>query len=226
MTVLIIGPHPDDELLGAGGALLRWLAEGVPIAWCLVTALQGSPEDMDRQRSQVDRVRNALGIPPNLHSWLKYPTAALDRIGTQELVESIHAVIEKVKPTVLLVPHSGDVHSDHRIVAEAAVSASKWFRQPSIRQVLAYETLSETEQGTDWRTSFVPNVYVDISPWLRRKIEVLSIYEQELDVFPFPRSQTAVECLARVRGAAAGFDAAEAFMLLRSRSSVDSPVIP
>lgn len=219
MTVLVIGPHPDDELLGAGGSLLRWASEGVATAWCLVTASQGSAEEVGRQRLQVDRVRTGLGISSNQHRWLRFPAAGLDSVPMLDLVSALHDVIREFEPATLLVPYTGDAHSDHRVVCHAAVSASKWFRQPSVLQVLAYETISETDQGVDSLSAFAPNYFIDIGPWLNQKTELLRIYEQEMGDFPFPRSIAAVESLARVRGAAAGFEAAEAFMLLRGRST-------
>lgn len=219
MTVLVIGPHPDDEVLGVGGSLLRWASEGVATAWCLVTAIQGSSKASRLQQSQVNEVRVGLGIPEDRHDWLGFPAAGLDAVPTIELVSKIRKVIQKVQAQTVLVPHAGDVHTDHRIVAHAAVSASKWFRQPSVRRVMAYETLSESDQGIDSSRVFVPNYYVDIGPWLRKKVDLLAHYDQEVGEFPFPRSALAVESLARLRGAASGFEAAEAFMLLSARSS-------
>ena len=101
---------------------------------------------------------------------------------------------------------------------DAASACCKWFRYPSVRRVLAYETLSETEFGLDPDTGFHPNVFVDIRPFLERKIELLQIYESEIGEFPFLRSATAVRALAQYRGATAGFEAAEAFKLLIDRT--------
>ena len=103
------------------------------------------------------------------------------------------------------------------MVFDAASACCKWFRYPSVRRVLAYETLSETEFGLDPDTRFHPNVFVDISAFLERKIELLQIYKSELGHFPFPRSATAVRVLAQYRGANSGFEAAEAFQLLREQ---------
>lgn len=219
MTVLVIGPHPDDELLGVGGSLLRWASEGVVTAWCLVTAIKDSSEESRRQRSQVNDVRIGLGIPEKRHEWLGLPAAGLDAVPRSELVSKIRDVIQRIQPETLLIPHAGDVHTDHRIVAHAAVSASKWFRQPSIRHVMAYETISESDQGIDSDNVFAPNYFVDIGPWLHQKLDLLRHYDREVGDFPFPRSTLAVESLARLRGATSGFEAAEAFMLLRGRSA-------
>ena len=61
---------------------------------------------------------------------------------------------------------------------------------------------------------FNPNVFIDISPWLNRKLELLGIYAAEMGEFPFARSEAAVRALAHLRGAHTGFNAAEAFELL------------
>jgi len=93
---------------------------------------------------------------------------------------------------------------------EAASACTKWFRYPSVKRVLAYETPSETDFGIDPRDSgFKPNVFVDIGGQLDRKIELMKIYASEMGEFPFPRSEKALRALAQLRGSQAGFKAAE-----------------
>ena len=113
-------------------------------------------------------------------------------------------------------PFHGDVHSDHRIVSEACVACVKWFRNSFTRELLVYETPSETDFQLDpTQLTFRPNLYVDISPYLDRKLEAVRLYPDETGDFPFPRSSEAVEILARKRGTEAGLKAAEAFMIAR-----------
>jgi len=110
------------------------------------------------------------------------------------------------------------VHTDHRAVFDAAAACTKWFRYPSVKRVLAYETLSETDFGLGTELGFRPNVFVDISPFLERKLQAMDIYASEIAPFPFPRSQDALRALARVHGTSSGYHAAEAFQLLRERA--------
>src|SRR5690606_29742387 len=117
---------------------------------------------------------------------------------------------------ILYLPNRSDVHTDHRIVFDAGAACAKWFRFPKVRQVLAYETLSETDAAVPYGESFRPNVFVDITEFLARKLEIAELFEGEVLAYPFPRSREAIEALARVRGVAAGYHAAEAFQLLRS----------
>ena len=96
------------------------------------------------------------------------------------------------------------------------MSATKSFRYPFIKRVLAYETISETDFGMKPEDGgFRPNVYINISNYLDRKLEILDIFESEIDEFPFPRSRKAVSALAQLRGVQCNSNAAEAFMLIK-----------
>jgi LmbE family N-acetylglucosaminyl deacetylase len=134
-----------------------------------------------------------------------------------ELIEQFSAVFKKFGPEHVFLPHRSDVHSDHRVVFDAGAACAKWFRYPSVRRLLSYETISETDFCLDTRSPFQPNCFVDITRYLERKLEVVAAYQSELGQFPFPRSIDAIRSLAAVRGAASGFEAAEAFQLLRER---------
>lgn len=220
MNTIIVAPHPDDEVLGAGGTLLRRKAEGAKVAWLIITAISvktgWSAESVRRRAGEIQEITELLGFSTVFT--LDFPTTQLDRIPMRELVAAISEVFKTFEPQEVFVPHSLDVHTDHRVVFDAVASCTKWFRQPSVKRVLAYETLSESDFGMGVGHAFRPNVFVDISPFLEQKIRAMDVYESELGVFPFPRSPDALRALASVRGAAAGYVAAEAFELLRERT--------
>lgn len=222
MKTLVVAPHPDDELLGCGGTLLRRIAEGGTVAWLLMTAITEeagwTAARIQQRAGEIDSVREGLQVAPRHLYALSFPAAELDRIPMSVLVKQISEVFSDFQPDEVLLPYSGDVHSDHRVTFEAASACAKWFRYPSVKRVLAYETPSETDFGIDPRDSgFKPNVFVDIGGQLERKIELMKIYTSEMGEFPFPRSEDTLRALAKLRGSQAGFDAAEAFMLLRER---------
>lgn len=222
MKTLIVAPHPDDELLGCGGTLLRRVDEGGTIAWLLMTAITqeaGWAADKIQQRAaEIERVREGLQVAPNHLYELEFPAAELDRIPMSLLVKRVSEVFSDFLPDEVLLPYPGDVHSDHRVTFEAASACTKWFRYPSVKRALAYETPSETDFGIDPRyTAFKPNVFVDIGLQLERKVELMKIYASEIGEFPFPRSEKALRALSQLRGSQVGFDAAEAFSLLVQR---------
>ena len=217
MRVLVIAPHPDDEVLGCGGTMAKHASEGDEVYLCIVTKAYPPewPEDeMKERRDEVLRVNKVLGIKKT--SFLDLPTAKLDTIPQKELNSLIAQVIDKVKPQILYIPHKGDVNNDHRLVFDAAMVAIRPRPGPVIKRVLSYETLSETEWAAPSKESaFMPNVYVDISGALETKLKAMAEYKSELKEFPHPRSLEAISALAKIRGAAVGVEAAEAFMLVR-----------
>lgn len=219
MKTLVVAPHPDDEILGCGGTLLRRKAEGGVIGWMIVTTADGfaawSDEQKARRVAEINAVTAAIGFDVVFE--LRLPTTRVDALDTADVVAKVSEVFLTFAPEEVLVPHRGDVHSDHRATFDAVVACAKWFRYPSVSRMLAYETVSETEFGLSRETAFVPNVYVDISAHLDRKLEILQTYRSEIHEFPFPRSVRAVRALAEWRGSSAGFAAAEAFELLRER---------
>jgi LmbE family N-acetylglucosaminyl deacetylase len=219
MKTIVIAPHPDDEVLGVGGTLLRRKAEGVNVAWVIVTAISvqsGWSEKKVRARdNEIKRITELFGFDKVFT--LDFPTTQLDRVPMSDLASSIAEVFRAFEPEEVFLPHPSDVHTDHRAVFDAAIGCTKWFRYPFVRRVLAYETLSETDFGLGAHHGFRPNIFVDIEAFLDDKLRAMDIYATELGTFPFPRSHEAIRALATLRGAASGFKAAEAFELLRER---------
>ena len=219
MKILVVAPHPDDEVLGAGGTLLRYKFEGNSIAWLIVTGITEdfgwSTEKISERDVEIAKVSEFLNFDHVYN--LKLPTSKLDAMPIGDIIQKISDVIKDFCPDEILIPHLGDIHTDHQVVHNAVLSCSKWFRYPFVKRILSYETISETDFGLDVRCQFIPNVFVDISNFLDDKLKAMEIYSSELGLFPFPRSKVSIESLARYRGSSSGFMAAEAFQLLRER---------
>jgi LmbE family N-acetylglucosaminyl deacetylase len=223
MKTLIVAPHPDDELLGCGGTLLRRVSEGGMVGWLLMTAITKergwSTEQIDQRALEIDQVRQGLHIAPHHFYPLCFPTAELDRFPKSSLVERISSVFRNFEPDEVLLPHPGDVHSDHRVAFEAASACTKWFRYPSVKRVITYETPSETEFGLNpVERPFQPNLFINISEHLDLKLTLLKTYQSEIREHPFPRSLDTVRAMALLRGSQMGVKAAEAFQILRDFS--------
>src|SRR6185437_5255433 len=172
-----------DESLGCGGTLLRAHARGAETHWLIVTAMTvagGFPAERIGTRSaEIEQVAKAYGFA-SVHQ-LGLPTTMLDTIPLGEVTGAIANVVRDVAPTEVLLPFRNDIHSDHTVVFDAAASATKSFRAPSIRSVLMYETLSETEFGVRPEAgAFAPQVFVDVHDHLERKLEILAMYAGEM----------------------------------------------
>ena len=216
MKVMIISPHPDDETLGAGGTLLKLKDGGNEIFWVNVTNMStdyGYSEDRVRERdNEIRKVKEAYGFDGFWNFELE--PAGLDKYETGELVKRFKEVIDEVKPEFLILPYGHDVHSDHKIVFEAAYSCTKAFRAPYLKTVLCMEILSETDQAQN-ENVFAPNVFIDITNYIDKKIEIMKTYKSEIDAPPFPRNQNAIKGLAAYRGVTAFQEYSESFRLVR-----------
>ena len=216
--VLVVAPHPDDETLGCGGTLLKHKASGDKIHWLIVTGIDEeagfSTERISARSHEIKTVSAIYGFDSVVN--LNLPTTKLDILPMQQLIKMIGDAILKIGPEILYVPFPGDIHTDHKVVFQAVVACSKWFRFESIKRILAYETLSETDFAISPDiNAFTPNVFVDTSEFLQEKLQIMQIYKSEMGLFPFPRSEKAIVALSQIRGAAAGCEAAEAFILLK-----------
>jgi len=217
-TVLVVAPHPDDETLGCGGTLLRHCDEGDQINWLIVTSMledAGFKKDRILSRQQeIEMVSRKYGF--SSVQQLGFRTAGLDSVPRKILIGEISAFVAQIRPNILYVPFRNDVHSDHGAVFDAVAACSKSFRYPCVNKIRAYETLSETEFNVRPDNAvFRPNLWIDISGYLEKKIEIMRMYDGEMGEFPFPRSDTNIRALATYRGALAGVQAAEAFVSLK-----------
>ncbi len=219
MNILVISVHPDDETLGCGGTLLKHSSDGDKIFWLIVTQAhepQWTAEVITQKAKEVERVAKAYGIEKYFK--LGFPAARLDTVVQIELIAAIRRVVSEVLPQIVYLIHSGDVHTDHHAVFTATMSALKPFymNKFNVRRILSYETLSSTDAAPQTLDRlFVPNVFSDITPYIDSKIEIMSLYETEVQADPLPRGPSAIRALARYRGATVGVEYAEAFMLIR-----------
>jgi LmbE family N-acetylglucosaminyl deacetylase len=222
MRVVVIAPHPDDETLGCGGALLKHKANGDSLSWVVATRghePQWSAELLERKEQEIGRVAAAYGFENTFR--LNFPTIRLDTIPLEEIIVALRDVITDAKPDYVYLNHHGDVHSDHRVVFEATMSVLKPFNSSKhgVRRVLSYEVFSSTDaMPANPARAFVPNVFMDVTEFLEKKLEIMALYESELQASPLPRAVDSLRALARYRGASIGVEFAEAFMLVREVS--------
>ena len=217
MKTLVIAPHPDDEILGVGGTLLKRKSQGHSLAWVIVTKpseiLKWSESKIKKREEQIQKIKSEVGF--DMIYQLNFLAAELSHTSLPSLIKSLSETIRDFSPEEIFFPHHGDVHSDHEIVNKAVISSSKSFRNHFLKRLIAYETLSETEYGLDKTKVFFPNLYIDISKFLEKKINLLNIYSSEIDKFPFPRSTESLISLAKYRGSSCNCLAAEAFEILK-----------
>ncbi len=221
-SILVVAAHPDDEILGCGGALARHVVEGDTVHILIVgegaTSRDARSEPHGREPELAvlgaAASRAAVAIGAEKPTMLGLPDNRLDGLPLLDVVKPTEAIVEAVKPEIVYTHHAGDLNVDHRIVHQAVVTACRPLPGSPVREIHAFETVSSTEWQSGGQ-AFRPQRWVDIEPYLDRKLLALEAYAGEMRPFPHARSREAVEALARVRGAAAGLRAAECFMVVR-----------
>jgi LmbE family N-acetylglucosaminyl deacetylase len=223
-TALVIAAHPDDEVLGCGGTIAKMADEGWDVHVLILA--EGATSRLDhRDRelklediSELERCAQAAGKILGTRSVTleTFADNRMDGVEMLEVVKRIEQEIRRFRPERVLTHQNSDVNIDHRVVHDSVVAAVRPFPGAITRELLFFEVPSSTE----WRPpasmrQFAPNMFVDISIALERKLEALALYKSELHAFPHPRSIVAVNHLARWRGASVGFEAAEAFEIGR-----------
>ncbi len=217
-NVIVISAHPDDETLGAGGTILKHVANGDNVYWLIVTNVfenQGfSKERVNSRQEEIKEVEKLLGISKTY--LLNYPTMTLSSSSLIDMVPKISSIFSEVKPEIIYTLNRSDAHSDHRVIFDAVMACTKSFRYPFIKQILMYECISETEFAPALaEKAFLPNYFVDITDYLDKKNEIMKVFESEIADHPFPRSIENIKALAHFRGASVGVQYAEAFQLLK-----------
>lgn len=214
MKVLVIAPHPDDEVLGCGGTIAKHSNNGDQVFLCVCTKAyfpDWSEEFISNRPNEIAQVNEILGIRKTF--FLNHPTVKLDTLPQKQLNDSLQKVVNKVKPDVIYSPHRGDLNKDHRLIFEAILVVTRPIKN-QIKKILAYEVLSETEWGQSIYP-FLPNYFVDISNTIDKKLQAMKIYGTEIKKHPHPRSLKNIKNHAIKRGSEVGLQFAEAFMLIK-----------
>lgn len=217
MRVAVVAPHPDDEVLGCGGVMARHVANGDEVFVIVVT--RGipelfAPELIERTRAEARKAHELLGVKET--RFLDFPAPRLDVTPGHLVADALAKQFRDIRPERVYLPHHGDIHSDHGRIYHATLVAARPLAKCPVKQLLCYETLSETEWSPPIATSvFYPTVFVDITAHLQNKLDAMSCFETQIKQPPNPRSLQAIEALARYRGATVNLMAAEAFVLVR-----------
>jgi len=216
MNVLIIAPHPDDEVLGCGGVIAKLSAQKNDVYVGVITSgiSQLSAQQIETEKKVATEANQLLGVKKTFFCDL--PAAELDTIAHRKTNEAIVTLLRNTEPDILFVPFLGDIHLDHQHVFNSALVAARPIQKKYPKKIYAYETLSETNWNAAYLTpGFHPNVFFDISSYLDLKLRAFEIYKSEVKQFPHERSLETLKALATLRGSTVHLPAAEAFVLIR-----------
>jgi LmbE family N-acetylglucosaminyl deacetylase len=163
VNILAIGAHPDDIEFGCGGTLLKYSRARHNVFFLVLTpgGFGGDPQIRAEEQAQAANFISAKGL-----FWGGFKDTEL--IDSRELILKIEEVLQKVLPDMVFLNYYDDVHQDHRAVAQAGISATRY-----IKEVLFYEV--PTTQH------FEPDIFIDIQDVLDKKLELLKIHNSQVD---------------------------------------------
>ncbi len=201
MKVLALGAHPDDIEFGCGATLLRFARQGHEVYLYIATGgeLGGNP---DVRRREQEESAALMGVKEIF--WGGYSDCRLPLMA--ELVSGIEKVIHAIEPDYIFVHNIEDTHQDHRFLASATTSATRY-----IPNFLFYEGPTTV--------NFTPNVYVDVDGVVEDKLALLRKHASQVSKVNVNMPDISIldiaASTASFRGIQGRLKCAEAFQSLR-----------
>ena len=203
--LLVIAPHADDEVLGCGGLISKIKDDGGKVFVLIFNV--GSIEKHDNKKFTQKRkieTKNAMKYLKVDDYATVFDTPEDNRYLDAKPLHSLISKIEtetkvslnKIKPTIVAIPTIKSHHQDHLHVHKACIAALRPLSKPIANIVLSYEA----PEHSRWSTSgvFEPNFYIDISKYLRKKIQGFNKYKSQIKTGG--RDQTTITNHAEYRG--------------------------
>ncbi len=221
--ILIVAAHPDDEILGCGGTILKEIAEGNEVFSLVlgegITSRYKKREYVEK--GKIEELHNSYEkackfIGFKKHWLCKFPDNRFDSINLLDIVKVVETIKKKILPDTIYTHFENDLNIDHRLTFQAVLTASRPLRDNSVKEILSFEIPSSTEWiSSNPTNSFNPNIFTNISETIDKKLEAVTIYKNEIRKYPHPRSLEALRIISQRWGIVSGFSYAEAFILVR-----------
>ena len=218
-NILIVAAHPDDDLLGCGGTILKskkynskikilFLGEGVSSRFI---DIKNNKKEYDlASKVRYQECKNSLKIlGVEDHVFENRLCTKFDELPLSNLVKSIEREINLFSPQIIFTHNNSDVNIDHNITHRAVEVATRPDNKSKHISVYSFEIVCST--NFSFSKSFTPTSYVDISNEINTKLEAWNCYSNETKNFPFPRSKEGL----LFRGMQSHLEFAEAFRLER-----------
>jgi len=215
MNVMIVVPHPDDEVLGFGGIIQKHVKRNDNVFVYFMADISMSPRTQ-KQVDQFPQVAEKLGC---------FGKACNTFITERNFVPNVRILEDEIhnfKPDVLYSVFNGDNHQDHEYMFKVLRIATRVYAPFLVKKIYLGEILSSTDQSPKLpEYTFIPNHYVPLSiDEIMTKTECLEYYTDEIQQWPHPRSKKGILNLAEKRGSECGQLYAESFITLRNIDSL------
>lgn len=221
--ILVICAHPDDEVLGCGGTLLKHKKKGDQINILFVfegsSARYKNKNDNKIKKDIYKRRKSAIRVARKLKAksvnFLDNENLNSSSNLKLEITKSIHAFIKKIDPNIIYTHSNKDLNIDHKTCLESVLVATRPQQNLKIKKILSFEIPSSTEWAFNVYGKFKGSYFVNISEFINEKIKLLNLYDYELKPYPYPRSNKCIISQSILAGSACGFKNAESFEVIR-----------
>jgi LmbE family N-acetylglucosaminyl deacetylase len=184
MKMMMIGAHPDDADLRAGGLAARYIAQGGQAMLVSVTCGNAGHQSMEphalarRRKLEARRSGEVIGAQ---YVVLDHPDARLT--PTLEVREELIGMIRAFAPDLVLAPRPFDYHPDHRAVGQLVIDSSYLLTVPLVRPDVPILTtipvIAHTYDGYTKPLPFQPDVVVDVDEYFDTKCRMAACHESQ-----------------------------------------------
>jgi hypothetical protein len=222
--ILVISPHTDDELFGCGGTLLKLKKDDskqikLAVMSCSERFLSHLGRNVTEEEQWEEFSECAEMISTEAPVKLDSSTR-LEEIPSYKIVRWLDSLILDYKPTTIFIPEPS-YHQEHQLVYKTAIAACRpTFGDRNIENILLYEIPTSTWGGPD--SFFKPNIYVDITDHIDKKIEIfkknykVQYTEKKRNLL----GEKGIKSHAMYRGIESSQEYSESFMLVKSTSYI------
>lgn len=202
LKLLLIVPHPDDEVYGASGTLMHHLGAGEPCGLITLTrgeagrtlGLCNTPEELARMRqAELHAALDVIGLtrhPGSIFEHHALPDKHLTEQPLSILIDIAHHALTTHRPEILLTfpPNGSNGHPDH-VTTHRAVKAAWDALPPHDRPRLWYYASDTPPENEALREQWLrPNTRHDVTPFITRKLQAIACHRtQALSTVDFIR---------------------------------------
>ncbi|MCD4822860.1 MAG: PIG-L family deacetylase [Methanococcoides sp.] len=202
--ILVLSPHTDDGEIGAGGAIAKFISEGVEVYYVAFSSCEDSIPvgfSKDILKFECKEATRILGIKPENLILFDYEVRTFPE-HRQEILDDMVKLNKRINPDLILIPSSNDTHQDHQVINREALRA---FKKTST--IWGYEH--------PWNNlTFTTDVFLKLDDiHIMKKVNALEAYNSQDYRTYF--DEYYIKALSYTRGSQVDFKYAETFELLR-----------
>lgn len=210
--LLVVVAHPDDEVLGCAGLLMKNHFSGGK-NYVLYLNNGCHYRENFSQNNIYQQIKNVSDLLKFDYTALNYETGKFDTYPQIRINNEIRKIIDGYKPDVVITHISNDLHRDHQVVNHGVMVATRYNGQFSPKVVMEMPVISSSEVNPAF--NFVPNYFVGIDQYINTKIMAMMLYEEEYSASNKLRGSHGIVGWATFYGMHVNESYAEAYKIVR-----------